>query len=664
MTNTGNRVPGHLFVVQGLIQKIRFDAVVVPTDDWFNVKSYWHPLFGGVAPAKPVNWTGGYQRANERSSVWFVSVNDGQPVRGPRLTARVRKLVADIADVAERPDDRALPLIAVPVLGIGKGGQSDERGEVIRLLVETLRKVAREHCIDVVLVTNEQAAFSAVQHLRRAGNGQGWELSDAELDVARDVGDQAQQGQLAVLLGAGVSIAAGLPSWGELLTELARHADLGEETFNSLNGSPLDQAELIAQKLGSRLGSLVAEIARRADRVSLAHALVAGMDCQEAVTTNYDRLYEDAVEFAGRSRPSLLPWEPVEGNRSWILKMHGDVERPDSIVLTRRSFVRYDATFRPAGSLLQALMMTRHLLVIGTSMTDDNVIRLAVEVDDFISRAKQFGTFIDVSGAPVRAQLWAGRFRWHVCAGEKPAERVRQMEIFLDAVATFAARDASWLLDDRFAGLLTPEESDCTETALRAYQSAHRSDSRLLLPLRDGLATFGADRSKDPRALLLTELRELPWATSQGRRAPYKHVLLVWAITRAQQGNERLAVFSEVRSELADLLLPFRVGEEAAPKPSDPWERLNSSMWWEFRVTDEAGVVIANYSKAGLSREAWSEVTKDDAFANEAIEELARLVIEEVGDSSGVEQLLRSCCLPIDRPVPDGTTISSVSSEA
>ncbi|WCB37657.1 SIR2 family protein [Gordonia polyisoprenivorans] len=484
--------PGHLFVLQGRIEKVRSDAVVVPTDRWFNVEPHWYALFGGRAPAQPVGWSGNYQRADDSGRVWFVSVHDEAPVGGWLLAERLAALIADIAESVERPTDRAVPLIALPVLGIGAGGQGDRRGHVIRLLVQTLRQAAHDHGVDIALVATNQGVFSAVQHLRRAMDDQTWPLEPREVATARDLGEQARSGQLALLLGAGVSMAAGLPSWTALLKQLARRADIDEATLRSLADSPLDQAELIAQRLGDRLGAGVTEIIGRVDRVSLAHGLVAGMDCQEVVTTNYDTLYEDAVESTGRFRPALLPWESVHGDRSWVLKMHGDIAREESIVLTRRSFVRYDSTFRPAGSLLQSLMMTRHLLVIGTSMTDDNVIRLAIEVDDFISKDKQFGTFIDVSGAPVRAQLWEGRFRWHVCGGSDQLQRVRQMEIFLDLVAVHAAGDASWLLDERFGGLLTDEEIACTDLARKVYREADSRASVLLRPLRDGLAMFGA----------------------------------------------------------------------------------------------------------------------------------------------------------------------------
>lgn len=480
------RITGHLFVAHGRMEKIRSDAVIVPTDRAFDVTRYWRPFFVGGTPRRPAVWPQPFAQEHPSSKVWFIKVFDHGPLRGDELRQSIDGIIADIASSGFTRNDRKVPVVAVPVLGIGGGGQGGERGRVVRELVEALQDAVRAHAIDVVLVSGNPSVFGAVQHFRRELDACSCELGEQGLATARELGELAQQGHLALFLGAGVSMAAGLPSWGSLLTSLATEAEIDDETLKSLGDNPLDQADLIAQALGKRLGTEVAERTGGPRPVSLAHALLAGMNCAEAVTTNYDVLYEEAVHATRGVRPSVVPWEPVQPERPWLLKMHGDVGRHDSIVLTRRSFVRYDATFRLAGSLLQALMMTRHLSVVGTSMTDDNVIRLAIEVDEFVSGDKRFGTFVDVSGASARVKLWDSRFRWHSCAGDDTAERVRQMEIFLDAVGMYAADDASWLLDERFAGLLRNDgERDCIDTARNVYRGMIKTcgSGRACLPV-------------------------------------------------------------------------------------------------------------------------------------------------------------------------------------
>ena len=71
-----------------------------------------------------------------------------------------------------------------------------------------------------------------------------------------------------------------------------------------------------------------------------------------------------------------MPWNSAHGADRWILKLHGDVDHVKQIVLTRRHMVRYDAANRPSAAVLQSLLLTKRLLAVGVSMTDDNVIRL------------------------------------------------------------------------------------------------------------------------------------------------------------------------------------------------------------------------------------------------------------------------------------------------
>jgi hypothetical protein len=218
--------------------------------------------------------------------------------------------------------------------------------------------------------------------------------------------------------------------------------------------SRLDQAQLLQRRL-PHLGEAVVRALGRPDRPSLGHALLAGLCCNEAATTNYDALYERAVEATGRERPAVLPWE--QARDTWLLKLHGDVDRPDTVALTRLDVVRFDARARPAGALLQSLLLTRHLLMVGASLDDDNVVRLVREVEVFREECGLSGpvaTVLDVDDDAARRELWEGQLGWVTLPGDDVPERARALEIFLDAVAWHAADTGSWLLDPRFAGLL------------------------------------------------------------------------------------------------------------------------------------------------------------------------------------------------------------------
>lgn len=72
---------------------------------------------------------------------------------------------------------------------------------------------------------------------------------------------------------------------------------------------------------------------------SLAHSLVAQLPVSQVVTTNYDVLYELAIPAVGKTL-SVLPFAPLPDADRWLLKMHGCITRPDTIVLTRKDYIR------------------------------------------------------------------------------------------------------------------------------------------------------------------------------------------------------------------------------------------------------------------------------------------------------------------------------------
>lgn len=484
---------GHVFVAHGRMESVVHDVSVVPTDAAFGVERTWLPLVGeGPEDCRPAGWAGGgHGRSAVHETVWFVDVVSG--VEDGRLDVLLRRVDDLLADIAADPPDvgrgRTHLRVAMPVLGIEGGGLAGLKGDVVRDLLPTLEKRAAEHDLDIVLVTPEASVFAAAQHVRRERAV--WPLPTEVVDSAQELGALARRGHLALFLGGGVSIPAGLPTWTALLEMLAESAGVSGDDFRRL--PPLDQAQLLEKRLGERLGEHVVKIIADVVRPSLGHVLLAGLECQQVVTTNYDDLYERAVEASGSPVACVLPWHDVEPGHPWVLKMHGDLAMPESIVLTRRQFVRYDAATRPAGSLLQALLLTKHLLVVGASLSDDNVSRLTHEVDEFRRERgleSRFGTFVDLGGHSARRELWSDQLRWISLPGGSNEARARTLEVFLDCVAAHGVRDQSWFLDERFGGLLDDSAQQVAGRARELYADAVRLEGAAG-PLVDALRALG-----------------------------------------------------------------------------------------------------------------------------------------------------------------------------
>jgi hypothetical protein len=490
------RMGGHVFVVPGRLESLRCDDVLVSTDARGDVGESWWPVFG---------WSddeGGQKRRSfgpfpEGTRVFLAE--DGDPDAG-----EPRRWLADVGGYAGKDVDwlldgvrealtaaaehHAEPLgpkrrIALPIMGVAGGGFDQQRGAVIHGLLAETQQVAEKHDVDVVLVARNLADYSACQSLRQSDHDR--PLANGREDKARQLADLAQAGALAVFMGAGIGMAAGLPSWDDLLALLAERLGVDPSGLEQLG--PLDAAEYLRRAAAHKadgsaadsareLGCLVAEVIGRPTRYALSHACLAALGVEQAITTNFDQLYEIAAEaIRGKEPLVVLPdSHPARiasrgTKRPWLLKLHGDVDRPERIVLDRRSFVTYDARRRPLGGVLQAALLTKHLLVVGASMTDDNVVRLVHEVAELTEQHRDpagFGTVLSVRTDPLRLHLWEPEFDFVDLGADTrdDARAARELEIFLDRMALLAAPRAAHLLDPRYRELLkTSEERELAD---------------------------------------------------------------------------------------------------------------------------------------------------------------------------------------------------------
>jgi hypothetical protein len=325
----------------------------------------------------------------------------------------------------------------------------------VRGLLPELYRFTEAYPIDVALVMKDGAQYAAAQAVRLSLMGDNaWASLDGRLlNKANDLAYLAGRQELVLFLGAGVSQGAGLPSWGGLLANLAGEDLAGDPDFQGL--SPLDQARVIQRQLPEDLPLRRAVANRlRANHYSLAHALLAALPVGEVVTTNYDRLFEMASEAIGRP-VNVLPYQAGGGGQRWLLKLHGCVTRPDDIVLTREDYLRYEAGRAALAGIVQAMLITRHMLFVGFSLNDDNFHRIADTVRRAVQR-QPFGTSLAVAANKLLPQLWAGDLDW-VELGDLP-HSARTLEIFLDRLAAKAVATTDHFFDPRYEATLGEAE--------------------------------------------------------------------------------------------------------------------------------------------------------------------------------------------------------------
>ncbi|MFW0772756.1 SIR2 family NAD-dependent protein deacylase [Paenarthrobacter nitroguajacolicus] len=56
----------------------------------------------------------------------------------------------------------------------------------------------------------------------------------------------------------------------------------------------------------------------------------------------------------------------------WLLKLHGSVSKPDTIVLTRDDYLGFNSSRAALSALVKAHLLTHHLLFVGFGVADDH----------------------------------------------------------------------------------------------------------------------------------------------------------------------------------------------------------------------------------------------------------------------------------------------------
>jgi hypothetical protein len=529
-------VNGHLFVVRGDLTRLAADAVLVPSG-WQDGRlghvgsDAWDELLGDHLDADrfvhqapdearrvcevrrlvggPAVWVG-HTGDDEREPGWYGEAAS----RFVEAAGRAGRVLSF------RPLGHERPLLALPLLGVGLGGMAARKGEVVVACLESIVAAMARVDADVALVLADDQAFAAaLQARQRVLGDRGWAGLELHREAAADLARRGRAKQLVLFVGSGASMGAGGRSWKELLRELAVQAGLGEPRLTELVDrlDARDAGQVLAATFGA------AELRRRVvelttiERPSLLHQLLASLPAEQAVTTNYDEGLE--LSFAAAGRP--LPVLPQAEATRWLLKLHGSVDRPGSIVLSRDDYLRWEEHGAAFGAVVQALLLTRHLLFVGYGLGDDNLHRLMHGVRAALGgREHRIGevklaTVVAAAPESLGDQVWEEDLRFvRVAAG--PDVDAHAAACFLDLVVSLTAAPAAHLLDPSYAFLFSDAELAFGHALRGTVSAAHAAGvpAEVRSALHDALAPFGVGAvdvptgdgvAPDPRLTALLE---------------------------------------------------------------------------------------------------------------------------------------------------------------
>lgn len=178
--------------------------------------------------------------------------------------------------------------------------------------------------------------------------------------------------QLVLFVGAGASIASGMPSWGDAIQNIANRLSISDKDLDYLR---IPQYYFNARGK-KEYTQLIREIFRHGDYLPKheIHDKIIEFDTATIITTNYDHLIEQAAEDNSQilsvvSKDADLPYR--QGGKE-LIKMHGDFEN-DNFVLKEDDYLSYGRNFKLIENYVKSLIGTKVVLFIGYSFNDPDL---------------------------------------------------------------------------------------------------------------------------------------------------------------------------------------------------------------------------------------------------------------------------------------------------
>ncbi len=125
--------------------------------------------------------------------------------------------------------------------------------------------------------------------------------------------DALNDGVGAIFVGAGVSMAAGYPSWSELLSDIAVELEVDSKNVHDL--AALAQWSILENGGATRVRNVIKNEIGPDKPIPETVEIISRLPVRHIWTTNYDRLIERAFESISR------PLNPISGSKDLALRV-------------------------------------------------------------------------------------------------------------------------------------------------------------------------------------------------------------------------------------------------------------------------------------------------------------------------------------------------------
>lgn len=194
-------------------------------------------------------------------------------------------------------------------------------------------------------------------------------------ELVRKYAKAIHEGNAAVFAGAGLSRPSGFVDWKGLLRQLAADIDLDVDREHDL----LALAQFYRNKRGSHaaISQAILDAFSKDVETNENVRILSRLPIATYWTTNYDSLLEKGIEEANRNPDVKYEQDHlavIKTNRDAVVyKMHGDVSRPSTTVLTKSDYELYENKRPLFRAALKGDLLSKVFLFIGFSFEDPNL---------------------------------------------------------------------------------------------------------------------------------------------------------------------------------------------------------------------------------------------------------------------------------------------------
>ena len=218
-------------------------------------------------------------------------------------------------------------------------------------------------------------------------------------EALSEIRKQQQNNQLVVFVGAGISKNSGLPSWWELIKKIAQKIDYCHKSqcndcklrsSDCPKGAAADTCDYWQDEF-LRIPEYFYRMDTSTDHEEYYRFIVDSLTSKATsnpiddeifnllphhiITTNYDSLLEDSKNHLSKLYTVVTEDSDLLSKASdrYIIKMHGDLASPQTIVLKESDYIDYEQNHPLISTFIRSLLINHTFLFLGYSLNDYNL---------------------------------------------------------------------------------------------------------------------------------------------------------------------------------------------------------------------------------------------------------------------------------------------------